>query len=72
LNIKPGTDIKIATHANKGSTALLGYEDDLTCVEVDVAELVDALYKMLEARMDGRKLPLQRVSLKPHLRLSQA
>lgn len=68
LNLKPGIDIKIATHANKGSTALLGYEDDLTLVQVDVAELVDTMYEMLETRIAGKELPLQRVSLVPHLR----
>jgi DNA-binding LacI/PurR family transcriptional regulator len=68
LNLKLGTDIKIATHANKDSTTFLGYEDDLTRVEVDVAEIVNTMYEMLETRIAGGELPLQRVFLKPHLR----
>jgi DNA-binding LacI/PurR family transcriptional regulator len=68
LNIKPGADIKIATHANKGSTALLGYEDDLTLMEIDVEELVDILYQMLEARIADQELFVTKVALAPKLR----
>ncbi len=53
LGIRPGQDIKIATHLNKGSTALHGYEDDLTLIEVDPAEIVAALFTMLETLMNG-------------------
>ena len=68
LGLRPGTDIKIATHLNKGSTALHGYEGDLTIVEIDPAEIVAALFSMLETLMNGEKPAAPVVSVRAKLR----
>jgi DNA-binding LacI/PurR family transcriptional regulator len=68
MNLRLGTDIKIATHANKDSPALLGYESDLILLEMDVAELVDGLYEMLEARIEGRPVPAAQLNVAPKVK----
>jgi DNA-binding LacI/PurR family transcriptional regulator len=68
LGIRTGSDIKIASHTNRGSTVLTGYEDELTLIEVDPAEIVQAMFVMLEALMDGKKPASKILSIKPQLR----
>jgi DNA-binding LacI/PurR family transcriptional regulator len=68
LGIRAGSDIKIASHTNRGSTVLTGYEDELTLIEVDPAEIVQAMFDMLEILMDGRKPASKVLSVKPQLR----
>ena len=53
--IEVGRDVKIATHANAGSTILMGYEDQLTRLEYDPAELVEIMFRLLENWMRGEK-----------------
>ncbi|MBC8104884.1 MAG: substrate-binding domain-containing protein [Cytophagales bacterium] len=53
LGVRVGKDVQIATHANVGSPALLGWENDLIIVEVDPAEIVDQMFDTLERLMDG-------------------
>jgi DNA-binding LacI/PurR family transcriptional regulator len=52
LGLRPGRDVRIATHANVGSPVLLGWEEDLILVEVDPAELVERMVALLERLMD--------------------
>jgi DNA-binding LacI/PurR family transcriptional regulator len=52
LGLRPGIDLHIATHANIGSTALLGYEEELILLEVDPSHVVAALFAKLEALME--------------------
>jgi DNA-binding LacI/PurR family transcriptional regulator len=66
--IRLGTDVKIATHINRGSEVLLGYEDHLSLIEVDPGEIVEAMFSMLETLMDGGTPPLPTVSIQPKLR----
>ena len=66
--IRLGTDVKIATHINRGSEVLLGYEDLLTLIEVDPGEIVEAMFSMLETLMDGETPQLSTVSIQPKLR----
>ena len=68
LGLRPGLDIKFATHTNKGSTALHGYEDDLTFIEIDPAQIVSALFSMLETLMNGQTPPEPMVLIRPRLR----
>jgi DNA-binding LacI/PurR family transcriptional regulator len=49
LGLQPGSDIHIATHANKGSSTLYGYEDELILLEFDPEEIVETLFQMLES-----------------------
>ena len=46
-------DLKIASHANAGSPVLLGWEKDVTFLEFDPAEIVQAMFEQLEAQMVG-------------------
>jgi DNA-binding LacI/PurR family transcriptional regulator len=67
LKIMPGKDIKIASHANRGSNVLAGHEVELILIEIDPAELVEAMFDMLETLMDGHKPVSNVVAVKPHL-----
>ena len=51
--IRPGKDIHIASHANKGSLILEYWQDNLILAEVDPAEFVEQLFTNLEALMIG-------------------
>lgn len=68
LGLRPGADIKIATHTNKGSATLHGYEDDLSIIEVDAAQIVSALFAMLETLMNGETPSEAVISIRPTLR----
>ncbi|MBV9467815.1 MAG: LacI family DNA-binding transcriptional regulator [Abitibacteriaceae bacterium] len=63
-----GKDLRIATHTNHGSTALSGYEADLTIIEVDPAEIVQAMFDMLETLMEGKTPASATVSIEPKLK----
>ncbi|MES2464635.1 MAG: GntR family transcriptional regulator, partial [Armatimonadota bacterium] len=60
LGIKIGEVVQIATHANVGSPALIGWENDLIMVEVEPAEIVRQMFDTMENLMDG-KAPAKRV-----------
>lgn len=62
-----GHDIRVATHANVGSPALLGFENDVTLLQIIPALIVDELFKMLEARMDGKSPKNSVVFILPRL-----
>jgi DNA-binding LacI/PurR family transcriptional regulator len=68
FNVQPGQDVKIATHTNRGSTVLMGYEENLTLIEIDPDEIVQASFAMLETLMDSGTPPEPTVSIKPKLR----
>jgi DNA-binding LacI/PurR family transcriptional regulator len=55
LGLRVGEDIKIATHANKNSNVLLGYESQLTLLQFDSTSLARALFARLEMLMNGEK-----------------
>jgi DNA-binding LacI/PurR family transcriptional regulator len=67
LKIVPGKDVKIATHANRGSNVLAGHEAEITLIEIDPAEIVQAMFDTLETLMEGRKPASNVLSVKPHL-----
>ncbi|HEX8236253.1 MAG TPA: LacI family DNA-binding transcriptional regulator [Abditibacteriaceae bacterium] len=66
LGIRAGSNIKVASHTNRGSTVLTGYEDELILIEVDPAEIVQAMFDMLESLMQGQT-PAATIVIKPHL-----
>lgn len=66
--VRIGRDVKIASHANVGSTVLLGSENDLTLIEVDPAEIVRAMFDTLETLMDGKIPQKEVIHIKPHVR----
>jgi DNA-binding LacI/PurR family transcriptional regulator len=55
LGVVIGRDVQIASHANAGSPALLGWEEELTLMEVDPAEIVSLMFSLLETCMDGEE-----------------
>lgn len=50
--VRPGIDVQIATHANKGSTNFLGNPPGIIRVEFDPAEVVQRLFELLETLMN--------------------
>ena len=71
MRIEPGRDVKIATHANAGSSILMGYEDAITRLEFNSAELIETMFALLEAWMRGEK-PAENIHyLQPKLRLPE-
>jgi len=73
-DIPVGEHLRIASHANKGSNVLLGWEDELTLIEFDPAELVDALFTRLHLRMTGdySVSPVNVVYIEPQLKVSSS
>jgi DNA-binding LacI/PurR family transcriptional regulator len=60
FGVLPGTDIKIATHLNKGSDILANWKNKLTLAEIDPQEIVEAMFSILERLMaDGPKTETQ-------------
>jgi DNA-binding LacI/PurR family transcriptional regulator len=56
LGVEVGRDVRIASHTNTHSHVLLGYEDRLTTLEIDAAEIAAALFGALEDLMAGRQV----------------
>jgi DNA-binding LacI/PurR family transcriptional regulator len=55
LSVRVGEDVQIATHANRGSPALVGYEYKLVLLEFDPGELTAAMFSILEELMAGHQ-----------------
>lgn len=69
LGLSLGRDVKIATHANKGSEVLEKEAKRLTLLEINPAEIARAMLDMLETLMDGKTCREQFVLVGPRLRL---
>lgn len=66
LGLKPGRDVQIATHYTHESDSLRGRRSALTRLEIDPADIVEALFKSLELQMiDGKSVAA--VLIKPTL-----
>ncbi|HSI83159.1 MAG: substrate-binding domain-containing protein [Candidatus Methylacidiphilales bacterium] len=61
-----GRDIKVITHANKGSLLLSQWQNALTLCEYDPAEIAEAMFEILEAMIDGQQ-PDKVRKVNPHL-----
>jgi len=59
--------LQIATHANKNSPALMGYERNLILLQIDPHEIVNAMFSLLEPMMEGRKIEKTKRYIKPKL-----
>jgi hypothetical protein len=46
---------------------LAGHEAEITLIEIDPAEIVQAMFDTLETLMEGRKPASNVLSVKPHL-----
>jgi DNA-binding LacI/PurR family transcriptional regulator len=62
-------NIHIATHANKGSDVLAGYENHLTRLEIDPREIATVLFDLLETRLAGKQPAQEVISIKPRIKL---
>lgn len=56
LELKPGQDLKIATHVNRGVPMLLGYEHCLTQIEADSEGVANQAFGVLDRLMAGEKI----------------
>lgn len=54
LGIQAGTDVKIVSHLNCGSTVLHGHEAELSFIEVDSADIIRTMFETLEGLMKGQ------------------
>jgi DNA-binding LacI/PurR family transcriptional regulator len=66
--VSVGETVKIASHANKGSPALAEWAGQLTLVEVDPDEIVEAMFGMLERLMNGVGVEEKVAVIKPRVR----
>ena len=55
LGVRVGEEIHVVSHANAGSTLLLGYEDQIARLEFDPAAITGHLFSLLETLMNGHK-----------------
>lgn len=68
LGIRVGKDVTIATHANVGSMMLFGHLPGMIVIEFDPAEIVDAMFVLLDTLMDGRQPQQAEVFVQPKIR----
>ncbi len=68
LGVRPGIDVRIASHANAGSSVLLGFEDTLTIVEMNPPLVVATMFEMLDTLMSGRQPKPRCVWIPPRVR----
>jgi DNA-binding LacI/PurR family transcriptional regulator len=67
LGIEPGVDIPVGAMSNAGSPIMFGYDDRLIFAEYNTAEIVTALFDVLEALMAGVTPDPERMIIKPRL-----
>ena len=67
LGVVVGEDVKVASHANRGSNALLGHEDALNRVEIDPSEVVHEMFDLLGTLMKGETPPQKTIWIQPRL-----
>jgi DNA-binding LacI/PurR family transcriptional regulator len=72
LGVRPGVDVRVVSHANRGSTALLGREQGLMLLEMDPEEVVQGLFDLLETRLHGREPEEPHLRVQPRWRLPEA
>jgi GntR family transcriptional regulator len=53
MGIRPGLDIRIATHGNTDSPILCGWESQLTIIESDPARIADTMFEILDSILLG-------------------
>jgi DNA-binding LacI/PurR family transcriptional regulator len=53
LGIRPGEDVKIASHSNAGLPLLYGWEDEILLWQADPAQIVASLFATLDRLMAG-------------------
>ena len=67
IGISVGQDVQIASHTNRGSHLLFGFEEQLVLLEMDPNEIADAMFEMLETLMRREKPAQNVVSIAPRV-----
>lgn len=57
LGVRPGRDVLIASHANLGSSALYGYEEELATIAFDPAKIVRSMFDLMQMLLSGQTPP---------------
>jgi DNA-binding LacI/PurR family transcriptional regulator len=70
--IDVGRDVRIASHANAGSSALFGYDRTITRFQVDPAAIVKSAFAMMDILLNGERPPSTRLNVIPSLVLPEA
>jgi len=70
MNVRAGTDVRVVSHANKGSAVLMGHDEPMTLLEIDPDELIEHAFRLLESLLRGETLALAEssVSIEPQVR----
>lgn len=71
LGIAPNVDVKIVSHFNRGSSVLQGEEKQLMRMEIDPAEIVKAMFAMLNTLMDKATLATPVAEVKANLKRAE-
>lgn len=53
MGLSLGQELRVVTHANKGSKVLTGFEGELDLMEVDAHALVEALFQRVQRAVEG-------------------
>jgi DNA-binding LacI/PurR family transcriptional regulator len=69
IGVVPGRDVQIASHTNKGSQTLFGYDKSLAILEIDPAEVAAAMFELLETLMRSETPESAVVSIAPRLKV---
>jgi DNA-binding LacI/PurR family transcriptional regulator len=69
LDIVANRDIIIASHANTDSPVLRAYEDDITLIEYNSGEIVQAMFDQLETLLRGESVTRRNTTIKPKVRV---
>ncbi len=56
LGLAAGKDFKMVSHANKGSNALRGCDENLELMEFDAEEMAEAMLSLLDRMLDGEAI----------------
>lgn len=64
---EPDATLKVASHTNKGSDLLWGFEESVTLLEFDPAEVAGAMFSMLETLLRDEEPESPVVSVAPKL-----
>jgi DNA-binding LacI/PurR family transcriptional regulator len=63
----PG-DVKVASHCNVGSMALLGYDQVVTRIEFNPEELAESMFTLLDLMLSGEHSALKNIIVVPKIR----
>lgn len=67
LGLRPGHDLQVISHTNRGSDLLHGEDVDVALIEVNPADIVQRMFEQLETLMDGREPAEDQIIVQPQL-----